>query len=321
LKIEHEQKSIRDLMKLRDDIHLNPAWQRGPVWSATKQGLLIDSILRGYDIPMIYLRECSPPVPFKYEVVDGQQRLRTLWGYIDGDYPLAKDAEKVGTHRIANMKFHALPTDLQKKINNFKVVVAIVKDAREPEISKLFSRMQMGVHLNPPELRNSVQTGLRHAVDGAARLHPFFLESKIPAARFKHQDYLAHAVSMCIHGGTRDLKAGQLMEDYTHITDSSVYSPIINEAGRILDVLKDVNERCRKKIRQKWMFVDLFYLLHQHKSKLKSINRKAFTDCYVDFDERRLSYTSEPERLLDGSPTKREKRPLRLHPCIQNIRR
>src|SRR5690606_1423494 len=138
----------------------------------------------------------------------------------------------------------------------------------EPEISRLFSRMQMGVRLNPAELRNAVQSGLRHAIDGMARLHPFFSDARIPATRFKHQDFLAHAFSICVHGGKRDLKAPQLMDDYTHIIDSKIYGPLTADADRILTFLRDINAHASKRIRQKWMFVDLFYLVHQHKNKL-----------------------------------------------------
>ena len=124
MKILHKTKKISELVKLRDEIHLNPAWQRGPVWSLSKQALLIDSILRRYDIPMIYLRECTPKTPYKYEVVDGQQRLRSLWDFIDDEYALSKDIEKVERYDIGGKKYHDLPKTLRNRISDFQVVVA-----------------------------------------------------------------------------------------------------------------------------------------------------------------------------------------------------
>ena len=62
MKIDHSFKKIGELTKIRNSIHLDPIWQRGPVWSVPKKSLLVDSILRGYDIPMIYLRECERSV-------------------------------------------------------------------------------------------------------------------------------------------------------------------------------------------------------------------------------------------------------------------
>ena len=306
MKIFHEIKKLDHLIGIRDEIHLNPSWQRGPVWPIAKQALLIDSILRGYDIPMIYLRECAPATPYKYEVVDGQQRLRSLWNFIDEGYALPEDLDNVGKIDIAGKTYYGLPKTFRDRITDFIVVVAFVKNAREPEISRLFSRMQMGVRLNPPELRNAVQTGLRHAIDGIARSHPFFQNSKIPLARFKHQDYLAHAISICIHKARRDVKAQQLMDDYKFI-DSSIYSPLMADTDEILTFLAEVNERTSKRIKQKWIFVDLFYILYQNQTKLNRVKPKDFAATYLEFDRLRFEHTAEPEYLLSGESTEEDR--------------
>lgn len=307
MKITHQTKKLSDLVDIREEIHLNPSWQRGPVWSIQKKALLMDSILRGYDIPMIYLRKCFPVMIYKYEVVDGQQRLRAIWEFLDEQYALPPDYEKIGNRNIGGKSFSDLPSLLQNQITEFPVVVAIIENAREPEISRLFSRMQMGVRLEPAELRNAVQTGLRHAIDATARLHDYFINSKISAARFRHQDYLAHAFSICLHDAERDLKAPQLMDDYVRVTDSDDYGPIIAEADKILTFLNKVNLHTGKRLTQKWMFVDLFYLLFQNKDKLTKLKDRDFANKYQEFDENRLNYTGNPSVLLDGKPTTAQK--------------
>jgi len=40
--------------------------------------------------------------PDRYEVVDGQQRLRALWSFVDGDFRLPKDAEPVDGLLVAD---------------------------------------------------------------------------------------------------------------------------------------------------------------------------------------------------------------------------
>lgn len=307
MKILHEPKKLKELIDIRDEIHLNPAWQRGPVWPEPKQALLIDSILRGYDIPMIYLSKCAQETPYRYEVVDGQQRLRSLWNFIDGHYTLPAEFEDIGKHVIGGKGYADLHKNLRNRITQFIVVVGIVHDAREPEISRLFSRMQMGVRLNPAELRNAVQTGLRHAIDGMARLHPFFSNARIPSARFKHQDYFAHVVSICLHDAKRDLKAPQLMDDYVNITGGDIYGPIMVHADEILTFLDKVNAMASKRLTQKWIFVDLFYLLYQNNENIKKLNAREFAKAYVNFDKQRLKNNAEPEKLLDGNPTIEQK--------------
>jgi hypothetical protein len=307
LQIRHKMTKLSDLTKIRERIHLNPVWQRGPVWSRPKQALLIDSILRGYDVPMIYLRERPPDTTFKYEVVDGQQRLRAIWAFIDGAYVLSSELEPINGISVSGKEYTKLSAGLRERLEKFQIVVGFVRGAREPEISRLFSRMQMGVRLNPAELRNAVQSPLRHAIDGVAREHPFFKESRIQPARFKRQDYLAHAFSLSFHNGAVDLKAPQLMADYETIADDKKYAPLMAITNDILDFLQIVNQLTSKRITQKWIFVDLFYLLYRHRSRLSKINPKHFADAYAVFDRERLAHTAEPEKLLRGRPSRQER--------------
>ena len=306
--IKHKTKKLKGLVAIRDKVRLDPSWQRGPVWSAPKQALLIDSILRGYDIPMIYLWDRGvSALPFRYEVVDGQQRLRAIWEFLDGDFGLNKDAPNIDIYPIAGKKYEELSKSFKDKFDEFEVVIAYIENAQQPEISVVFSRMQMGVRLNPAELRNAIQTGYRQSVDTVARTHAFFTDSKISAARFKHQDYLAHALSVCYHDGNRDVKAPQLHDDYTHITDSAVYAPLIAEANEILDFLKDVNEITSKKISQKWIFVDLFYFLYRYRSQMSKFDAPSFAKVYLAFEADRRRHNAAPEILLGGNASKDDK--------------
>ena len=78
---------------IRSRIDTNPDFQRPSVWSVSQKQLLIDTILRGYDIPKMYWRKIKVN-PDAYEVVDGQQRLRAIWSFFDGEYaysPSKKD--------------------------------------------------------------------------------------------------------------------------------------------------------------------------------------------------------------------------------------
>ena len=307
MKIVHVTRNLSDLIDIREEIRLDPSWQRGPVWNRPRKALLIDSILRGFDVPMFYLRECTDSQPYKYEVVDGQQRLRAIWEFYDGEYSLNGDARNVGKARLASKQYEELPNKFQKKFSDFEVVVGYISDARLPEISEVFARMQMGIRLNPAEIRNAIQTGLRHAIDATARAHPFFLESRISPARFKYQDYLAHAVSVCYHKGNRDVKAPQLRDDYLNLTDSTIYVPLINHANGILELLREVNQLTSKRLTQKWMFVDLFYFLYKNRNDLSNIRPHLLGALYLEFDNDRRKNNAEPEVLIEGKHSQKDK--------------
>jgi len=307
MKILHKSEKVSALSGMRDDILLDPAWQRGAVWTKQKKALLIDSIIREYDIPKLYLRSISPGGAHKFEVVDGQQRLRAIWDYLDGSYCLANDAEDIGDQEIRGKSFSQLSARLRNKILNFKIVVAYVENAQEPELSVLFARMQMGVALNPAELRNAIQCPIRHLIDSIAREHDFFSNSKISAARFKHQDYLAHAFCSCYYAGGVHLKAPQLKAMYGTDFESEEILDLAANATKILDCMNSINLKTKSRIVQKWIFVDIFYYLYNNKEKLNNLNVDNFSSLYLEFDRERLQNNQNPENLLQDSVSASDK--------------
>src|SRR5688572_5961376 len=99
---------ILSVCGLKDCIDTNPDFQRPPVWSQSQKQLLVDTILRGYDIPKLYWRKISAK-PEKYDVVDGQQRLRAIFEFHGGLFPLPKDSEPIEGVNVARMRCADLP--------------------------------------------------------------------------------------------------------------------------------------------------------------------------------------------------------------------
>lgn len=65
------------------DLILDPIFQRRPVWDDTRASRLIESVILEVPLPVFYLAESSDGVE---EVIDGQQRLRAFFRFIDSDY-------------------------------------------------------------------------------------------------------------------------------------------------------------------------------------------------------------------------------------------
>ena len=68
---------IEELFKDRK-LDFNTEYQRSEVWKLPRKKKLIDSIIKGYSIGMIFLRENDG----KFEILDGQQRLRSLFEFM-----------------------------------------------------------------------------------------------------------------------------------------------------------------------------------------------------------------------------------------------
>src|SRR5213593_2627496 len=86
--------SIRDFEEWdeRDELTLAPKFQRRDVWSDKARSYLIDTILNGKPIPKIYMRQDTNPETRRTvrEIVDGQQRLRTVLSFVKDGFKISK---------------------------------------------------------------------------------------------------------------------------------------------------------------------------------------------------------------------------------------
>jgi len=149
---------------------LSPAFQRRPVWPVGAKSLLIDSVVRGIPMPIIFLRELTnldTLEPLR-QVVDGQQRLRTLLSFIEPailkDFDPNRDAFLVleaHNPEIADKSFRLLPGSIRKAILDYEFSVHVLpSDTDDRDVLQIFARMNAtGFKLNDQELRNAKYYG------------------------------------------------------------------------------------------------------------------------------------------------------------------
>jgi len=303
MNVEQEYLSIRQLVERKSQIELNPVWQRGPAWKLPRQVLLIDSILRTMDIPKVYLRKLSHGV-FTHDAVDGQQRIRAIWMFRADQIALnhPESLLPIDGEEIQGKRFSQLSKALRNRFESFKISIGEITTSKTDEIRNLFARLQMGVSLNPAELRNAMEGPLRYSIDSTARLHPFFLACRISADRFKHLDYAAHAYAAAAYEDSQNMKAPNLRDmiaEYGADRGAEVLelSAKVDEA---LGVLKEVNEQLGLSITQKWIFVDLTWFIMQHQEGGKAIDIQKLARKFLRFETLRREYNSRAESLLQG---------------------
>ena len=171
--------TISELIKIMDKIDEQPPYQRGEVWPRSKKKHLIDSLLRGIDIPKIYLRKVDRG-PYEYEVADGQQRVTSILDYINNQIKLDSgtvsglNLAEVHGYAVGGKKFSELDSTLQERLLNYKLTMAIVNNATNNEIRTLFGRLQLGSTLNPAEKRNAVISTVGDQINNFALNHTFF---------------------------------------------------------------------------------------------------------------------------------------------------
>lgn len=156
-------------------IETKPRFQRNLVWDEAKKSRLIDSIIRGFPIPPIWLwqKPHDKDHRARYSVIDGQQRLSTLTGFFAGDFPYKKDkksliesedAEKAhgcGINTPNNPGRHTeIPDNVRYRILNAQIP-CITISGNNPSIAvEAFMRLNTSSsQLNQQELRNAIFEG------------------------------------------------------------------------------------------------------------------------------------------------------------------
>lgn len=80
--LTHQQnpKTIQDLINLYEKGHLNlePGFQRKSVWKQQDRAKLLDSIIRNYPLPAIFLYRNQRNGDVVYDVIDGKQRIESF---------------------------------------------------------------------------------------------------------------------------------------------------------------------------------------------------------------------------------------------------
>ena len=194
------QSSILYLYSTKDEIQLDPVYQRmGEVWPLEKRQLLIDSILNGFDIPKIYFHELigqSQANKYKYAIIDGRQRLESIWSFIDGEYTLSKEFEYLNDSKVkaAGLTYRELGKNyprLKAIFDGTTLSVIVVRTKDTDLIDEMFSRLNEAVPLNAAEKRNAFPGPLPGVIRKIAT-SPFFTKHlSISNKRYQHRDLAA----------------------------------------------------------------------------------------------------------------------------------
>lgn len=144
------------------DLIISPTFQRNYVWNNKKASNLIESILLNIPLPIIFTASTDG----KEEVIDGQQRLTSIFAFIDGRYPdgtkfkLTKKLKILG-EEIGGNSFAQLEKHYQKTLKKYPLfLVSISEDSQEEVKFEMFERLNTNItSLNAQELRNCLYRG------------------------------------------------------------------------------------------------------------------------------------------------------------------
>ncbi|MDH6355836.1 hypothetical protein M2132_002186 [Dysgonomonas sp. PH5-45] len=302
MKIRIANWKVKTLNSKIEKINPAPQYQRTSVWSETKKKLLIDSMLRGYDLPKFYLRATPNDPLYEYEVTDGQQRIRAITEFMseDRDEKYHLDSTIINGVNTNNLDYANLG-ELKDSFDNYELNIAIIDETTPEEIRSLFARLQMGAQLNQVELRHALASNIGSAIFSVVENHPFFANCKIPNIRFKHQDYLDHVMTIVYNLGKTDVKAKNIEKLYKDLADATgdIFQDYIRKTNTVLDWMNDLNNLQKGIFKNKWTFVDTFWLLYAKFDQIKEIENEKFVEQLKLFEQRRLTNHRNPTDLIN----------------------
>lgn len=299
---------ISNLKYLNDNnkINFSPAYQREYVWKDPQRSLFIDSLFLGYDIPKIYFHE-NPHDNYKYDVVDGQQRLQTIFHFLKGVVKLPGEADPIDGETLANKKFEELSLDLQMMFQNISLDIVILNsEYTQDDIEDMFLRYQNGEPLNAPEKRKAIPGNFKNIVEEISKHKVFSDKCIFKDHRGAYQDAAAKILHNKIHGTNdsfQSISASALKRTYFNNKAMSSNDKHVKDVIKALNFIETSFNKSSnknpglKKFSILTLTAVILYLMENY-----AINeyKKEIANAYLDFElERQENNELEDESLQD----------------------
>ena len=144
-------------LHLLGKFNYDPPCQRKSVWGEAQKSFLIDSILKNFPIPPIFLyrKIDSNTGKESYDVIDGKQRLLSIIAFITNEISLPDDfGDGAFGDEEMNGKYFEDLKEHKSILWKYKLSIEYVESNEIDVINSVFDRLNRnGVTLNPQELR------------------------------------------------------------------------------------------------------------------------------------------------------------------------
>lgn len=152
--------SINDFIEWeeRNQLEISPKFQRRSVWSPQAKSFLIDTIIKDKPLPKIFIRATTDPRTriTHREIVDGQQRIRTILSFVKDAFRISK----VHSEEYGGMLYSELPETIQADFLKYELSVDLLLDLSDRDVLDIFARLNTySVSLNKQELLNAKYFG------------------------------------------------------------------------------------------------------------------------------------------------------------------
>jgi hypothetical protein len=253
--MELRPRALDKLYKRRDRIEI-PDWQRGKVWSPKKKQKFLDTILKGWHVPVLYFRKVGDEA---FECVDGQQRLTAIWEFFDNKISLSVESQEA----YGGPLYKDLKPSVSDKFDDYILQIEEIEEATDDEVKELFQRLQLGTALNTPEKLNAIESGLRDFLRDLSQ-HSFFKE-KVAAqdTRYAHFDTCGKVAFLLLKGIQRRMRFAELENMFKDNTSFSPSSALGRRLKSLFDSMNRIFPNKTSALRNRASIVSFCYLVSQ----------------------------------------------------------
>lgn len=244
-----------------------PEFQRRLVWTITDKNHFLDSVLRGYPFPEIYLADGDVDLQTgegTQLLVDGLQRVSTMVQYFDADPQLV----------LASVPHYKnLSEDEKRNFLQYDVSIRDLGSISKEEIIEVFRRINATKYsLNEIEINNAVYTGALRQFAGRLSGDSFFTDHSIFTAQdFKRMGDLRFVLQIIISiiagYGNRDDMFEEFLARYNEFFDKQ--SEIESQIQQVVDFIEECGFYPKSRV---WRKADLLTLFVELETALNEEN-------------------------------------------------
>lgn len=156
--------TVEDIIKRMNKKTLSfdfPIQRESGQWDKEQKSLFIDTILNGYLVPEVYIIKEGTDDFCPMSVLDGKQRLTTIYDYFNDGFKLSKDLDSITvndfsfdddkkridnikTYEIANKLYSQLDDSLKEIFKSFKINAKLLAGYTDEQVEDQFYRLNNG---------------------------------------------------------------------------------------------------------------------------------------------------------------------------------
>lgn len=297
-------------------VNLNPPYQRRSVWTRKDRVFFLDTIFQGYPCPAIFLhKDTNENGIAKYHVVDGKQRLETIFTYANNKMTMPKDFHDPN---LAGKKFKDIDLTYKQKFWDYVLAVDMLDTVEQAVVDEVFDRLNRNSRkLERQELRHAKYDGwfinFAETQTEQQEWKDLNIVTSSRAKRMKDVQFISELLILSLTSETKGFSQDEIDEFYADYETPSEDQPdfdieqfeedFVNTRDFILKMEK-VNE-CVSNFAKNFMhFYTLWNLVYLHRDQL-NVNQAAidyynFMDKYTNFSKEDVAQAKDNIDLANG---------------------